>query len=165
MLDSCTFTTPGVNFTIIFSWIFCPRRMRSFFRRTNLVICERRLANFDVILALTFSSWNWMANFSPNVVRRQLFAWRTKFGEIDHCRRKLQSVPVFVTYLPCHDLLNTITLWTLNHGCSIPCSKHILKQSAISQRALSDTSDSIVIFSLTLKLPYSSDTNLSVNDP
>ena len=27
-----------------------------------------------------------MATFSPNAVRCRLFAWQTKFGEIDPCR-------------------------------------------------------------------------------
>ena len=75
--------SPGVNFIDIFYLLFCTGRIRSFFRRTNLVNGEWRLTNFDVISTLTISWWNWTANFLPNAVRRHLFAWRTKFGEID----------------------------------------------------------------------------------
>ena len=44
------------------------------------------LANFSTQIWCAMHSlswWNWTANFSLNSERRRLFAWRTKFGEID----------------------------------------------------------------------------------
>ena len=86
---------------------------------------ERRLAKFDIILALTFSWWNWTANFLPNAVRWQLFAWRTKFGEIDpstscknlnlfFCSPFFSICPgglFFASYDSCHSHSGFVSLW------------------------------------------------------
>jgi hypothetical protein len=78
----------GDYFTNIFARLFLANKLRSFF-------CQWRLVNGTLIWQISPHLiwakleaecwWNWTAIFLPNTVRQQLFAWSTKFGEIDPC--------------------------------------------------------------------------------
>jgi len=74
-----------VDFTNIFSQLFCANEMKSSvwqmahnFGKTQQIFGKIH-HNFKV----KECGWNWTANFLPNVARWRLFAWQTKFGEIN----------------------------------------------------------------------------------
>ena len=78
------------NFCQTFSPNFCQTFLTDFFAckiwrflwRTAFGERLTNLANFYLRNCHKYYWWNWTANFSPNAVRRRLFAWYTKFGEI-----------------------------------------------------------------------------------
>ncbi len=72
-----------------FAQFFIENKMRSFFWCMAFSKWRINLANFIKHIGWTSLAqfeaecwWNWTVNSSPNAVRRQLFTWRKKFGEM-----------------------------------------------------------------------------------
>ncbi len=84
-----------VNFTNIFVRLFFLQQDENLYWQMSYVKWfDIDSANFashighvSLVQLETECWWNWMTNFSLNSVRWQLFAWQTKFGEINPRKR------------------------------------------------------------------------------